>query len=840
MELKDYQQKTLKNLRKYLDCLETAADKKRKLADLGMGDIEYDGLDVGWKEAFKERGVANPRTYLGRRNGLGEAIPHVCLKVPTGGGKTLLAAHSIDLIKTHYLKRKSMLVLWIVPSDAIYRQTLTALRTRESAYRQLLDRASGGRTLILQKQDRFSPTELQDQLAVLLLMLPSANRRDKETLKMFQDTSGFEDFFPPDDNLPANLKVLKEFPNLSCYGQGNEAIIMPSLGNTLRVLKPLVIIDEGHKAYSENAQDTIRSFNPSFVLELSATPNRDVSNILVSVSGRDLYQEQMIKLDLNVYNRPDWDWQGTLAAAIHKLDELQIRAQEHQANGGRYIRPISLIQVERTGKDQRKSGFIHAEDVREQLIKLGVSPEAIAIKSSESDGLENIDLLAEDCPIRFIITRSALQEGWDCPFAYILTILTNPMSKVSITQLVGRVLRQPYAKRSGIKELDESYIFCFRQKANEIIDSIRRGFDEDGLGDLSHRAYLVEEIKEIEVGIREQFQKFAGKVYLPRFVFNEGDKTRLPSYEMDILSRIDWTQAQVELSLTLGKLAQAVQTTGINYADENSVYGFPKAVGGATTEVELKIDYTFAAMQLADIVPNPWMAYDFAHKAIDKFLVENEYQEVAANLTLIISHLKHKLEEEKNRLARAAFDKLIEEKKIHFELNIEHGYLIPNSIKVKQRPDSRRLTRPDGTQLKLQFREFVLEEELNEDEQEVAVYLDRQEKLLLWWDRNYDRVGYSLQGWQKGRIYPDFVFTQRDPDDTEAYSKLVVLETKGRQLDNPDTAYKQSVMDLCNRLVEEWDTELGLKNNPNLKKVEFILAFHDDAKNKINESLQRV
>ena len=51
-------------------------------------------------------------------------------------------------------------------------------------------------------------------------------------------------------------------------------------------------------------------------------------------------------------------------------------------------------------------------------------------------------LMDRGCPIRYIITKSALQEGWDCPFAYVLTVLADAKSKTAMTQLVGRVLRE--------------------------------------------------------------------------------------------------------------------------------------------------------------------------------------------------------------------------------------------------------------------------------------------------------------------------------------------------------------------------------------------------------------
>ena len=162
-------------------------------------------------------------------------------------------------------------------------------------------------------------------MVVLMLMLPSANRQNKETLKVFKDAGGFTDFFPAEDNYPAQEALLKHIPNLDCFGDKARLFgtqIKTSLGNTLKVLKPLVIIDEGHKAYGDNARNTIRNFNPSFVLELSATPPPG-SNELVKITGRELHEEEMIKLDIHLTNKTSLDWKDTMLASLEKRNELE-------------------------------------------------------------------------------------------------------------------------------------------------------------------------------------------------------------------------------------------------------------------------------------------------------------------------------------------------------------------------------------------------------------------------------------------------------------------------------------------------------------------------------------
>ena len=209
----------------------------------------------------------------------------------------------------------------------------------------------------------------------------------------------------------------------------------------------MVVVDEGHKAYSDTARDTLCGFNPRFILELSATPNtngRHQSNVLVNVPGKDLKDEEMIKLPINVVNEDKGGWKQTLAAAQGKLEELAKEAAIFQNESGRYIRPILLVRVERTGKEQRDSGLVHAEDAREYLIEnLGAKPEEIRLKTSESDELGSEDLLLSSCEVRYIITKDALRGRVGLPFAYALAILSKTTAQTALTQMIGRVLRQP-------------------------------------------------------------------------------------------------------------------------------------------------------------------------------------------------------------------------------------------------------------------------------------------------------------------------------------------------------------------------------------------------------------
>lgn len=834
MKLKHYQEKVLKELKEYLSALADAKKEFEEIAELKPHLAKHINFP---KEAWEK--ATGRLVYSYKTNGLDEPLPDIYLKVPTGGGKTLVACHAIDNIQKTYLNKQTGLILWVVPSTQVYRQTISALKNREHPYRQVLDISSGGRTLIKEKTEMFNRLDVEENLVVLMLMLPSANRQNKETLKVFRDQGGFTDFFPREDDFEGHKKLKELIPNLDCFTTEMEVFgtqIKTSLGNTLKVLRPLVVIDEGHRAYGENARNTIRNFNPSFILELSATPPPN-SNELVKITGRELHEEEMIKLDIHLTNKTSLDWEDTLLASFERRNNLERKAKEYEGNTGEYIRPICLIQVERTGKDQRDKKYIHAEDAKEYLIKKCNVPERhIAIKSSEKDDIEGIDLFAKDCEIRYIITKLALQEGWDCSFAYALTILTNPSSATGITQLVGRILRQPFARKTKIKDLDECYVYTFRQNASTLVRDIKSGLEDEGLGDIAGRIVSDEAgtetggLKDRELQYRSGFKKFEGKIYLPKFVIQEKESWRDLNFEIDILSEINWESIEIDEIKNLSLQNKKNQEQEIALGLSNEEKELLKETGREEKSGTLEIDEVFLTRQITEIIPNPWHCFQIGEKAIKLLLEKYERDTVAANFVFIIEELKKILEKERNRLSEQVFRKMVSDKKLCFFLITDKGgFVLPSRIRVKS---NKQLVRNDNTPIQKSLFDYVPEENINDLEKTVAIYLDEQEKLL-WWYRNMSRQDYHIQGWKRNKIYPDFLAADKQ-ESKDDYGTVYILETKGIHLKNEDTKYKQDVFALCNELgaKKAWKE---LFNEFPEHNFEFQVVFEDEWQNKINQ-----
>ena len=678
MELKEYQQSALDQVKKYLGLLAKEKDVGNSYASM-----------AAWEQ------MPGLKEFHRKKNGLGEDLPNFCLKIPTGGGKTLLAVKTIDHINTYYAKKQTGLVLWVVPTSQIYQQTLQNLRNREHPYRQQLDFASAGKTIIMERTERLTPEDVALNLVVLVLMLQAGSRKTKETLRMYMDNGNYTDFFPDDDHLQEHNEILGQVKNLDVFDDQTNIFhrrqIKTSLGNVLKILQPIVILDESQKAYSDLAKDTLYNFNPSIVCELSATPP-DGSNILVNVSGRTLEKEDMLKLDLHLINKSELDWKRALVASIEKLDELKTSAKEYEAETGEYIRPIMVIQVERTGKDQRDGQHIHSEDVKEYLINIvGVPAEQIAIKTSDRDDLKDIsneELLGRDCPIRFIITKQALQEGWDCSFAYVLTILNNPRSQTALTQLVGRILRQPFARKTGAKALDESYVFTYQRQTGDLVETITKGFEKEGLGDLSgnvisDEAGSVTESTATRVSVRKQYEKAVSQILLPMFVAG-GPKWRPVSYEIDIASGVNWNSIDLtplfELKLSHGQ--QAGKETALNFAKDGNEQLITARQVMDLQNGSFEPEPSFLARHLMEIVPNPWQAYEISAKILDKLMDKNSKEKVVDNFVYIIQESLKYLEDTRDILAKRVFDELIKTEKIRFIVAKKAAYKFPKSREI--------------------------------------------------------------------------------------------------------------------------------------------------------------
>jgi len=466
LQLKEYQRETLDTIGRFCDAVRGAVghNAMRPVHDAYFAETRRDFIEV-------------PQL---------PNVPYVCLRVPTGGGKTLIAAHAVGMIAKRLGHQDRPLCLWVTPSTTIRDQTLNGLRDREHAYHAGLREGLGGAPVeVLTVEEALSANRaMLSSSAVIVVTTIQSYRIDEEAnRKVYQDNGYLMDHFA---KLPAWLREQLADP-------GNGGRVSLSLANVMKLRGPIVIMDEAHDARTRVSFDSLARFRPLAVLELTATPQQEndpendeyASNVLHAVSALQLKREGMIKLPVELESRDNW--MDVLALAVERRWALEQRAQLWGQESGRFIRPIALIQAQPKSKAKETHTV---EVIKTALVEqMGVPADRIRIATGDQDDLGAEDLRGKDCKVEYVITVDKLRQGWDCPFAYVLGSVGNVATETAVEQLLGRVLRQPEAIPTGVAELDRAYAVVqsadVAKTAQSLGDSLvsRCGFDAETVGD---------------------------------------------------------------------------------------------------------------------------------------------------------------------------------------------------------------------------------------------------------------------------------------------------------------------------------------------------------------------
>jgi type III restriction enzyme len=446
--LKDYQQRVLDSLREFF----------RLTARNGAPDFSF-------REITRYiSGEAMPYVPVSA-SGLESDMPYVCLRVPTGGGKTLMACYAAGLAMRDLMHADRAVVLWLVPSNTILDQTADALRDPRHDYRRALDLACGAVEVVtIEEALRLSRATVDGQTVVIVATIQSFRVEDKTGRKVYDQNGAFAEHFL---NVPAN--------RLADLLPGADSKPTPSLVNMLRLRRPIVIVDEAHNARTELSFSTLGDVKPSCIVEFTATPARErtPSNVLHRVSAAELKAENMVKLPLRVITRHPSQRDQLLAEAITLRADLEKLAVAEGQHTGEYLRPILLIQAERVDG---------CEPLRDRLSReFGLSKDEIMISVGKLDELKNVENIASPkCPVRVIITVEKLREGWDCPFAFVLCSLKETRSATAIEQIVGRILRLPLAEPKRHPDLNCSYVCSVSGSIAEVLAELREALEHNG------------------------------------------------------------------------------------------------------------------------------------------------------------------------------------------------------------------------------------------------------------------------------------------------------------------------------------------------------------------------
>lgn len=738
MQLKKYQQKTLDELQKYI--LEMRKYNTEKAAGVAFMIMRTDAQDN------------YPKDYhwvseLGRS-------PFVCIKVPTGGGKTIIAAHSVGIVFKDYLRERNDkgLVMWFVPSDAIKTQTLNNLRDRKHPYREVLDHRFNNAVKVfdLAEAKAIKKDDLVNNICIVVSTLAAFRRNNKEWLKAYQDNGALMPYF---EGLSA--------ADFDFLDKDKEGEIIYSLVNVIKLHNPLVIVDEGHNVQTELSFEMLKGLNPSFVLEFTATP-KGKSNVLVNISAKELKKEKMIKMPIYLANKTPW--QETIYEGIDKLRDLEKRAKKVK---GEYIRPIMLLQAE---QDIENTKRVYVGKIYKFLTdEVKIPAEEIVIQTSKKKELPDMKmLLGRECPIRYIITVNALREGWDCPFAYVLVSVSNLGAKLSVEQTIGRIMRLPNAEEKVDPVLNSAYIFAATQNFGQTSEMVIKGLQENGYED------IVPIVSGVAVAANEFKRKIDDKKIIVPFInIKDGEIIRKLDYVADLIGNVAVLKNQdtaidfrlVEdnriVKIDIGREGELVRDAA---GKLGIVYYFKDFTeDDLLLWFRIKIQRGFIAIEEMS---------SYLKKVIDKLLARHSLSALSAHRYQIKETAENKIDEIVDKLTEKKFGELAKK-----QLLISHGegFILGDSISLLQ-------VSPDN------FNKHLYEKagKMNKEELDFAGRLNALDNVY-WWFRNPEMSGFYIQGWKKHKFYPDFIVKTKN-------GNYVVAEYKGEYLaTGEDSDYKKAI-----------------------------------------------
>jgi type III restriction enzyme len=748
MELKKYQQKTLNTLRNYLNELENV-------------DAKYAFMHV--------------REHPYQSNFFGN-IPFVCVKIPTGGGKTVIGCHAVSEIMNSVLSHKMDrgIVMWFTPSDTIKSQTLKCFKDRNDWYRKVLDEAFDNRVRIFSNEEALSirKSDVENNLCIIISSL-DAFRKEKKIqakYKVYQENGALLGYFEDIDDTPV-LEKDEQGTNIN------------SLANLIKINNPLIVIDEGHKTKTPLSIEFLKDLNPSFIIEYTATP-RPESNVLVDIHSSELKEEEMVKIPLVLESFTQW--QKAIMRGVLKREELE---KEAKKSSKEYIRPIALFQAQQEKESKKK---VTVDDIKEFLIKERKIPEEqIAIKTSKRNEIEGVNLFAKNCKIRYIITVSALAEGWDCSFAYVLVSVANIGSKIAVEQVIGRIIRMPYAKKKGKEALNRSYIFTSARNFNEAASQIISGLESNG--------YTKFDV----INANDKEQKYELDV---ERAFKEDLKVPLLAYNEDVLSFEELIGEDFEL---------AKQDPKFDFVTHYDLDG--KAILDIKGEDKwfksaqqiLNVTYQDKIISKADLIQ--WLdkklrfvvldqsdKLKFIERALDYQLNNNSLSELSVNRYVLVKRLKDVINSLLEQYAKARFVSAIEKKKITVKAFKKFPEVITLSQEISQ---------------SFNKSYYKIVDKLNKEE---LAFIERIDSDALpnikYWARNREKKDpFYIQGWKKNKFYPDFIAATKK-------GNLIALEWKGEdRISNEDTQYKAEIARVWEKLGEK--LYFFLVNNDNVEEA---------------------
>lgn len=298
----------------------------------------------------------------------------------------------------------------------------------------------------------------------------------------------------------------------------------------------VVLMDEAHRYYASAGAKAINDLKPILGIELTATPKtvgakpREFKNIIyhypLSKALNDGYVKIPAVATRKDFNPDDYSTEALerikLEDGIHHHEYVKVELQTYAlATNTKAVKPFILVVAQDTE---------HASQLKliiESLFDARYNGKVIEVhsklKGDESD--ENMQRLLEvesDDNTEIVIHVNKLKEGWDVTNLYTIVPLRASASEILTEQTIGRGLRLPFGKRTGVEAVDRLTIISHdkfdaivKQAKNEesiIRKTLYIGGDDCDIPDT--KPQIVETPSILETALTGQQTTIDGKVYV--------------------------------------------------------------------------------------------------------------------------------------------------------------------------------------------------------------------------------------------------------------------------------------------------------------------------------------
>ncbi|WP_457670850.1 DEAD/DEAH box helicase [Thiolapillus sp.] len=263
--------------------------------------------------------------------------------------------------------------------------------------------------------------------------------------------------------------------------------------NYLAELPDLVLLmDESHRYRASAGVRAINELKPLFGLELTATPFIETSrgpvpfkNVVMDYPLARAMEDGFVKEPAVVTQR-DFDAKRHTPEEIEKI-KLEDGIRIHEAtkvelmtyarqNGVRTVKPFVLVIARDTTHAAQLLALIQSDAFFEGRYRDKVIQVDSSTRGKKEDEMIERLLAVEspEEPTEIVIHVNMLKEGWDVTNLYTIVPLRAANARTLIEQSIGRGLRLPYGKRTGVNVVDRLNIVA-HDRFQEIIDEANRG-----------------------------------------------------------------------------------------------------------------------------------------------------------------------------------------------------------------------------------------------------------------------------------------------------------------------------------------------------------------------------